>query len=117
MTINLGLGIRRRWRALRDRRGTAVDEDYLEARAVTELLRAAPAPLVHRTAGPDGPLAVAIVVPFFREGSGGHMTIANLVRGLEARGHRCSLWIDDPGRRCAGGAAGAERDLRRWFGP
>ena len=69
-------------------------------------------------AGHDGgPLDVAIVVPFFREGSGGHMTIANLVRGLERRGHRCSLWIDDPGRRCAGGPAGAAANLRAWFGP
>ena len=40
------------------------------------------------------------------------MTIANLVRALERRGHRCSLWIDDPGGRCAGGAEGAARDLR-----
>ena len=45
------------------------------------------------------------------------MTIANLVRGLERRGHRCSLWIDDPGRRCAGGPAGAAANLRAWFGP
>jgi glycosyltransferase involved in cell wall biosynthesis len=39
------------------------------------------------------------------------------VRGLERLGHRCSLWIDDPGHRCAGGPNGAERDLRAWFGP
>lgn len=117
MTINLGLGLRRRWRALRDRRGTSVDEDYLEARAVTELLREAPAPLRPRPDTEAGALSVAIVVPFFREGSGGHTTIANLVRGLERRGHRCSLWIDDPGRRCAGGPAGATANLRAWFGP
>ena len=49
-------------------------------------------------------LHVAFVVPFFQQGSGGHMTIANLVRALERRGHRCSLWIDDPGGRCGGGA-------------
>ena len=30
------------------------------------------------------------------------MTIANLVRALERRGHRCSIWIDDPGRRLHG---------------
>jgi glycosyltransferase involved in cell wall biosynthesis len=45
------------------------------------------------------------------------MTIANLVRALERRGHRCSLWIDDPGRRCAGGPEQAVKDLRAWFGP
>jgi glycosyltransferase involved in cell wall biosynthesis len=109
----MGLGIRTRLRRLRD--GERVDDEYLEARAVTELLREPAAELVPRTG--DGPLAVAIVVPFFRQGSGGHTTIANLVRGLERLGHRCSLWIDDPGHRCAGGPAGAERDLRAWFGP
>ena len=29
------------------------------------------------------------------------MTIANLVRGLETLGHRCSLWLNDPGGRHA----------------
>ena len=109
----MGLGIRTRLRRLRD--GERVDDEYLEARAVTELLREPAAELVARAH--DGPLEVAIVVPFFREGSGGHTTIANLVRGLERLGHRCSLWIDDPGHRCAGGPNGAERDLRAWFGP
>jgi glycosyltransferase involved in cell wall biosynthesis len=109
----MGLGIRTRLRRLRETQ--RIDDEYLEARAVTALLREPAADLVPRTH--DGPLEVAIVVPFFRQGSGGHMTIANLVRGLERLGHRCSLWIDDPGLRCAGGAVGAERDLRAWFGP
>src|SRR5512132_447571 len=109
----MGLGIRTRLRRLRS--GTRLDDQYLEARAVTASLREPPAELVARAA--DGALHVAIVVPFFRQGSGGHMTIANLVRGLERLGHRCSLWIDDPGRRCAGGAVDAVRDLREWFGP
>jgi glycosyltransferase involved in cell wall biosynthesis len=109
----MGLGIRTRLRRLRQ--GQRIDDEYLEARAVTALLREPPAELVERDG--DGPLHVAIVVPFFRQGSGGHMTIANLVRGLERLGHRCSLWIDDPGQRCVGGAAAAERNLRAWFGP
>ena len=40
------------------------------------------------------------------------MTIANLVRALEARGHRCSLWIDDPGARFKGGEAAVARHAR-----
>lgn len=44
-------------------------------------------------------LRVAVVVPSFRRGSGGHRVIAELVRGLEARGHDCSLWISDEERR------------------
>jgi glycosyltransferase involved in cell wall biosynthesis len=40
-------------------------------------------------------LRVAVVVPSFRRGSGGHRAITDLVRGLEERGHACSLWISD----------------------
>jgi glycosyltransferase involved in cell wall biosynthesis len=40
-------------------------------------------------------LRIAVVVPSFRRGSGGHRAIADLVRGLEDRGHTCSLWISD----------------------
>ena len=40
-------------------------------------------------------LTIAVVVPSFRRGSGGHRAIADLVRGLERRGHACSLWISD----------------------
>jgi glycosyltransferase involved in cell wall biosynthesis len=109
----MGFGIRTRLRRLRE--GQRIDDEYLEARAVTALLREPAAELVAREH--DGRLHVAIVVPFFSRGSGGHMTIANLVRGLERLGHHCSLWIDDPGQRCAGGEIGAERDLRAWFGP
>ena len=42
-------------------------------------------------------LHVATVVPPFRRGSGGHSTIMHLLRGLESRGHRCSVWIEGPG--------------------
>jgi glycosyltransferase involved in cell wall biosynthesis len=44
-------------------------------------------------------LSVAVVVPSFRRGSGGHHTVADLVRGLEHRGHTCSLWISDEEER------------------
>jgi glycosyltransferase involved in cell wall biosynthesis len=109
----MGLGIRTRLRRWRQRH--VINDEYLEAREVTALLRQPAAPLVNRE--PSGSLDVAFVVPFFVRASGGHMTIANLVRGLERLGHRCSLWIDDPGRRCSGGPAQAESDLREWFGP
>jgi glycosyltransferase involved in cell wall biosynthesis len=109
----MGLGIRTRVRRWRQRH--AVNDEYLEAREVTALLREPAAPLADRAPGEQ--LDVAAVVPFFSRGSGGHMTIANLVRGLERLGHRCSIWIDDPGRRLAGGPEQAERDFREWFGP
>jgi glycosyltransferase involved in cell wall biosynthesis len=61
--------------------------------ALLEYLREGAAPLEHRPAGDA--LRIAIVIPSFRRGSGGHSTIANLVRELEAAGHDCSLWLED----------------------
>ena len=109
----MGLGIRTRLRRWRD--GPYVNDEYLEAREISALLRASAGGLLPVPA-PGAPLHVAFVVPFFRPGSGGHMTIANLIRALERRGHRCSLWIDDPGRRLKS-PEGAVADLRSWFGP
>jgi glycosyltransferase involved in cell wall biosynthesis len=74
------------------------------------LEREGPAPLVPRA--PTTHLDVAIVVPAFRRGSGGHTTIANLVRGLEQRGHTCSIWIDDPL-----GQSGGAANFAAFFGP
>jgi glycosyltransferase involved in cell wall biosynthesis len=47
-------------------------------------------------------LTIAVVIPSFRRGSGGHRAIADLVRGLERRGHECSLWISDEEGRHGG---------------
>jgi glycosyltransferase involved in cell wall biosynthesis len=65
-----------------------------------EVLRDGPVALAAAPgSGGDGPLRLAVVVPQFRRGSGGHATIANLLRGLEARGHACSVWVlDEEGR-------------------
>ncbi|QEC46223.1 glycosyltransferase family 4 protein [Baekduia soli] len=110
----MGLGIRTRLRRWRD--GPYVNDEYVEASVLGALLRA-PAGTRLDAPAAGSPLHVALVVPFFQRGSGGHMTIANLVRGLERRGHRCSLWIDDPGRRLGPDGARAAADLRSWFGP
>jgi glycosyltransferase involved in cell wall biosynthesis len=61
--------------------------------ALLAYLRDGAAPLSGAAAGDS--LRVAVVAPQFRRGSGGHKTIADLVRGLEARGHALSLWIED----------------------
>jgi hypothetical protein len=50
---------------------------------------------------PDGresatPLHVAVVIPPFGFGSGGHEVVLRLTEQLEALGHTVSLWIDDP---------------------
>jgi glycosyltransferase involved in cell wall biosynthesis len=82
-----------------------------EALAIAQLERDGPAPLSGAPAT-DGRLEVAFVVPHFRRGSGGHTTIANLVRAIEARGHRCSIWIADRAGRSGGAGA-----FREFFGP
>jgi glycosyltransferase involved in cell wall biosynthesis/SAM-dependent methyltransferase len=43
----------------------------------------------------DG-LHIAVVIPPFRRGSGGHSTIYNLLTRLEERGHTVSSWLHDP---------------------
>jgi GT2 family glycosyltransferase/glycosyltransferase involved in cell wall biosynthesis len=71
----------------------------------------------------DGPAAgpamhVAVVIPFFRRGSGGHSTIFNLISRLEERGHDCSIWLHDPtGRHSHQGPAAVRNDIREFFRP
>jgi O-antigen biosynthesis protein len=62
-------------------------------RALLEYQRLGAAAL--STPRPGESLRIAVVVPQFRRGSGGHKTIADLVRGLEARGHEPSIWVED----------------------
>ena len=42
------------------------------------------------------PLHIAVAIPAFDKGSGGHMTIFTLVDRLERAGHTCSIWLHDP---------------------
>lgn len=83
--------------------------------ALVEFAREGAAPLVD---GSDaGRLRVAVVVPQFRRGSGGHSTIMHLLRGLEARGHTCSVWVEDTDGTHGGEAPEeTERLFREWFG-
>jgi glycosyltransferase involved in cell wall biosynthesis len=61
------------------------------------VLRDGPAPLLD--ADPDAaertPLHVAVVLPSLPVGSGGHNVVFQVVLGLEALGHTCSLWVLD----------------------
>ncbi len=88
--------------------------------ATLRVLRDGPAPLLPaapETAERDR-LRIAIVIPHFREGSGGHRTICTLVRGLEARGHVCSLWLHDPaGIHQAEADSVVRAHVDEWFGP
>jgi glycosyltransferase involved in cell wall biosynthesis len=110
----MGLGIKTKLK--RRLAGPSVDGEYVEALELAALARAPRGALLPPPAA-AAPLTLAFVVPHFVPGSGGHTTIANLVRALERRGHTCSLWIEDPGRRVKGGAERGARDFPEWFGP
>lgn len=94
-------------------RGEREDRPLRVPPLLLDALRRGPAPLRRPPGTPTGgPLSVAVVIPQFRRGSGGHHTIANLMRGLEARGHVLSLWVVDEEERHAGQT---DADLRALF--
>jgi O-antigen biosynthesis protein len=63
-------------------------------------------------------LHLAFVIPPFTRGSGGHSTIFELLSRLEARGHTCTVWVQDPGRRRPVQAASViRRDVLEFFQP
>ncbi|MEA2371221.1 MAG: hypothetical protein QOH12_1615 [Solirubrobacteraceae bacterium] len=64
---------------------------------VEEVWRDGPAPLldpVPGTAERDR-LRIAMVLPPFTRGSGGHNTLLQILTRLESRGHICSVWVYD----------------------
>ncbi len=88
--------------------------------SVLEVRRSGPAPLLDAVPGMSqrDRLRVAVVIPPFNKGSGGHRTICTLVRELERAGHTCSLWLDDPaGQHVRQGDAVLRRNVDEWFGP
>ncbi|MCW2986128.1 MAG: hypothetical protein JWR63_3698 [Conexibacter sp.] len=83
-----------------------------------EALRDGAVPLRPAGGPTTGPLQVAVVMPQFRRGSGGHHTVADLVRGLEARGHTISLWVvDDEGRHEGQDEQQLQELFETFFGP
>ncbi len=51
-------------------------------------------PPVPRMADRDR-LRIAMIVPSFKRGSGGHMLLFQILQRLERRGHICSVWVND----------------------
>jgi glycosyltransferase involved in cell wall biosynthesis len=80
------------------------------------LARSGPAALTAPPAPAPGSLRIAILVPSFRQGSGGHATIAHLARALGGRGHSVNLWLEDfEHRHDRDGSAATKRRFAQYF--
>jgi len=77
------------------------------------------APLAAPSPGDAGRshLHFAWIVPPFRRGSGGHMTLFTIAHELEQMGHSCSVWVHDPDRRMHDRPSVAHRELVDHFVP
>jgi glycosyltransferase involved in cell wall biosynthesis len=81
-----------------------------------DLARSGPAPLRSQRPEPGSSLRIAVVVPSFRRGSGGHATIAHLLEALRARGHEMSVWLEDcEGRHASEPPAITKRSFQEFF--
>ena len=92
-------------------------EDYLEASYVR--LRGA-APLLDPVPGMSERerLRIAMLLPPFRRGSGGHNTLLQILTRLERRGHVCSVWIQDVmGMHNTDWPGVLRHNLREFFAP
>jgi O-antigen biosynthesis protein len=92
-------------------------DDYAEAARV---LREGPSPLLDPIPGmaERERLRLALVVPPWRRGSGGHNTLFQLLSRLERRGHVCSVWISDLyGETKSTWPAVLRQEINDWFAP
>ena len=64
---------------------------------VARIWQEGPAPLVDPVPGmaERQHLRLALVIPPFKRGSGGHNTLFQIFSRLEQRGHACSVWLAD----------------------
>jgi glycosyltransferase involved in cell wall biosynthesis len=88
-------------------------------REILRLAREGPAPLENAVPGmaERESLHVAVIVPPFQRGSGGHNTIFTLMSYLERAGHTCTVWMYDPLGRHHEAAAVLRRRIVEEFTP
>src|SRR5262249_9767432 len=93
------------------------EDDYAEAARV---LRDGAAPLLDPIPGmaERERLRLALVVPPWRRGTGGHNTLCQLLSRLERRGHVCSVWVSDLyGETANRWPAVLREEIGEWFAP
>jgi glycosyltransferase involved in cell wall biosynthesis len=107
--------VRRILRAALHRRNHRVETPPVPL-ALVELARSGPAPLSRTPVDLEQSLSIAVVIPSFRRGSGGHSTIVHVMRALSRLGHSVSLWLDDyEGRHAAEPASMTARRFAEFF--
>jgi len=94
----------------------------LEVQPVQPLLfwNEGPAPLLQPVQGMSEreQLRLAMVIPPFSRGSGGHNTLFQIFTRLERRGHACSVWLADYHNQMRDvRAARMRREVREYFAP
>ncbi len=92
-------------------------DDYEVA---AEVWRHGPAPLLDPVAGMADRerLRIAMVIPPFSRGSGGHNTLFQIFSRLERRGHVCSVWVHDYFRELRDVWPGVvRRNINEFFAP
>jgi glycosyltransferase involved in cell wall biosynthesis len=63
-------------------------------------------------------LRIAMIIPSFSRGSGGHNTLLQILTRLERRGHACSLWLYDfTGQHSAEWPGVIRQSVREFFAP
>jgi glycosyltransferase involved in cell wall biosynthesis len=93
------------------------EDDY---EVVARIWRDGPAPLLEPVPGMADreQLRLALVIPPFTRGSGGHNTLFQIFSRLEQRGHACSVWLADyHGYARDLWAAVLRHDINEFFAP
>jgi glycosyltransferase involved in cell wall biosynthesis len=87
---------------------------------IARVWREGPAPLLEPVPGASARdrLRLALVIPPFSRGSGGHNTLFQILTRLERRGHTCSVWLADyHGQTRDVWPAVLRHDIREFFAP
>jgi glycosyltransferase involved in cell wall biosynthesis len=87
---------------------------------VTRVWEEGPAPLLEAVPGmaERERLRLALVIPPYSRGSGGHNTLFQIFTRLEQRGHACSVWLADYHNHMRDvRAARLRREIREYFAP
>jgi O-antigen biosynthesis protein len=96
---------------------TAPFKRHWEWEFIADAYPSRPLALEPHSGDTTGPWTIAWVVPVWKRGSGGHTTVFRLVRQMELRGHRCTIFVFDPARRVLLSGRELRQEIREHFVP